>query len=639
MPAPASSTDRVQFGVFELDLQNAELRKSGVKVKLQEQPLKILKILLENPGRIVGREELQRRVWPANTFVEFDQGLYSAMARLRDALGDSSESSRFIETVARRGYRFIAPVTAVPTAQDAASEQKTKSGSDKGLTLRRLAVNLMAGLVGGALLLALVLGFNMAGVRQWLHSRPSPIRSVAVLPFENLSGDPGQEYFTDGMTDELITDLAQLPYLQVISRTSVMRYKNSRETLPQIARELNVDAVVEGTLARSGDRVRIRVQLIRAADDHHLWAQAYEREIGNLFSMQTDAAREIAEQVGINVGSSGPSPSRSIHPTAPEAYENYLKGRYSARTRKRSDMEEAAAYFREAIRQDPELALAYAGLADAYLFELNFGSDSDAKDAIAKTRVTATKALEINPNLAEPHVILAILAESVDWNWAEADKQYKRALELEPGSAEAHCERATFLAAMGRPAEAVAEVETAVKLDPLSANTHARAGWAYGFAGEHDREIDESQKALQIDPGIVTARAHLINGYMAKGMYDQGMSEFEKYAVQRDFSPESISAIKNAYQKSGIRGYWQELINLIEQKRMPGFVDNSFLASNYAALGNKAKALEYLEKGYAEREGDMEFLNVIPEFRILDSEPRFQELVRKVGLPPPKVTN
>jgi TolB-like protein/DNA-binding winged helix-turn-helix (wHTH) protein len=426
MPAPASSTDRVQFGVFELDLQRAELRKSGVKVKLQEQPLKVLQVLLERPGQIVGREELQKRIWPVNTFVEFDQGLYSAMARLREALGDSSDSPRFIETVARRGYRFIAPISGMPRQN---VQSSAKAEEPKSLALRRAIVSVLGGLLGGTLLLAGLLAFNVGGVRNWLRLRTTPIRSIAVLPLENLSGDPEQEYFTDGITDELITDLAQLPYLHVISRTSVMHYKKSKKTLPEIARELNVDAVVEGTVERSRNHVRIRVQLVRAGDDRHLWARAYERETGDLLSMQTDAAREIAEQVGINVGRSGQSVPGSNHSTTAEAYETYLKGRYYARTTKRADVEQAAAYFREAIRQDPELALAYAGLADAYLLEFFFGWNS--KDADAKTREAATKALDIDLNLAEPHVTLARLAES-DWNWTEADKQYKRAIELEP---------------------------------------------------------------------------------------------------------------------------------------------------------------------------------------------------------------
>ena len=323
MPAPASSTDRVQFGVFELDLQRVELRKSGVKVKLQEQPLKILQVLLERPGQIVGREELQKRIWPVNTFVEFDQGLYSAMARLRDALGDLSDSPRFIETVARRGYRFIAPVTTVVATADVTAEEKITTSPNKTLTVQRLVVNLVVGLIGGALLLTVVLVFNIVGVRDWLHSHTSPIRSIAVLPLENLSGDPEQEYFVDGITDELTTDLAQLPGIRVISRTSANYYRKSMKTLPEIAKELNVDAVVEGTVERSADRVRIRVQLVRGVDDRHLWAQALDRDLRDLLFLQNDAAREIANQIGVKLvrGSS----DRQRHFMSAEAYDSYAK--------------------------------------------------------------------------------------------------------------------------------------------------------------------------------------------------------------------------------------------------------------------------------------------------------------------------
>jgi len=268
---PATTSKIVQFGVFELDLQRAELRKQGVKIKLQEQPLKVLQLLLESPGQIVSRDQIRTRIWPANTFVEFDQGLYSAMARLRDALGDASDSPRFIETVARRGYRFIAPVTGpvVAPIEEIASEGQPKPESQP-LALRRLIYSLLAGLLGGALLLAIVFTFDIAGAREWMRSRTTPIRSIAVLPLQNLSNDPQQDYFADGMTDELTTELAQVGSLRVISRTSAMQYKATKKTLPQIARELHVDAVVEGSVVRSGDHIRITAQLVDAATDQHL---------------------------------------------------------------------------------------------------------------------------------------------------------------------------------------------------------------------------------------------------------------------------------------------------------------------------------------------------------------------------------
>ncbi len=275
----------IQFGVFELDMDAAELHKQGVKVKLQDQPFKVLQILLEKPGQIVTRNELRARVWPANTYVEFDQGLYSAMGRLRETLGDSSESPRFVETLPRRGYRFIAPITASAALTENAGladpDLRVQQGISKPESrMRRFLISVLAGLAGGALVLGAILGFDVAGSREWLRRYSNrPIHSIAVLPLENLSGDPGQDYFADGMTDELITNLAQLSGVRVISRTSIMQYKDTKKTLPQIGRELNVDAVVEGSVVRSGNRVRITAQLVDAATDQHLWAASYDREL------------------------------------------------------------------------------------------------------------------------------------------------------------------------------------------------------------------------------------------------------------------------------------------------------------------------------------------------------------------------
>jgi len=287
MSPPVPNRRLVQFGVFEVDFAAAELRKRGVKVKLQHQPFKVLQLLLERPGQIVTRDELRARVWPADTFVEFDQGLYSAMARLRDALGDSSDSPRFVETVARRGYRFIAPIPE-PADLDHSPALPEPIPQPENLA-RRYLVSGLAGLLGGALLIAIFLGFDVSSVREWLlrHSN-RPVRSLAVLPLENLSGDPEQDYFVDGMTDELITDLAQVGNLRVVSRTSSMRYKKTHKPLPQVGRELDVDAVIEGTVERSGNRVRIRVQLIQAATDQHLWAQTYDRELREMLLLQSD---------------------------------------------------------------------------------------------------------------------------------------------------------------------------------------------------------------------------------------------------------------------------------------------------------------------------------------------------------------
>src|SRR5215467_14434459 len=351
MPASVSSTDRLHFGVFELDLHNAELRKSGVKVKLQEQPLKILQTLLEKHGEIVTREELRGRIWPANTFVEFDQGLYNAMARLRDALGDASENPRFIQTVARRRYKFIAPVTL--TGGESSPEVNPKTDASTWLWVHRWTSGVLAGLLGGALVLVVVFGFDVAGARGWLRSRTPPIRSLAVLPLQNLSNDPQQDYFADGMTDELITELAQVSNLRVISRTSVMSYKGTKKTLPQIGRELNADVVVEGTVERSGSRVRIRVQLVHAESDRHLWARSYDRDLQDAFLLQSEAAGDIVHEIQSSLTSAQQQQLASARKVDAEAHEDYLKGLYFSNKRAVPDFNRSIEYYQRAIAKDP----------------------------------------------------------------------------------------------------------------------------------------------------------------------------------------------------------------------------------------------------------------------------------------------
>ncbi len=491
MSVPASTSKIVQFGVFELDLQRAELRKQGVKVKLQEQPLKVLQLLLESPGQVVGREQIRTRIWPANTFVEFDQGLYSAMARLRDTLGDSSDSPRFIETVARRGYRFIAPV--VEPIAATVTEPATGTESEiqpKTAALRRWIGSLLAGLLGGALLLGIVLGLNIAGSRDWLHSRTTPIRSIAVLPLENLSGDPEQEYFAEGMTDELITDLAQLPYLQVISRTSVMHYKNTKKTLPEIARELNVDAVLEGTVERSNNYVRIRVQLIRAGDDRHLWAASYDRELRDVLILESQAAQDIASEVRINLTSTEQGRIGRAHSVNSEALEAYLKGRYHWNKRSADGLRKAERYFQEAIEKDPNYAPAYAGLADTYILFANFNLAAPGW-AYPRAKEMAFKAIQIDSTLAEAHTSLAALNASYDWNWSGAEQEFRRAIELNPSYATAHHWYAEdLLIRIGRQQEALAEIERARQLDPLSLQINAVQGRILGLTNQNDKAIE-----------------------------------------------------------------------------------------------------------------------------------------------------
>jgi TolB-like protein/DNA-binding winged helix-turn-helix (wHTH) protein len=510
MPAPASTSEVLQFGIFELDLQRAELRKQGVRIKLQEQPLKVLQLLLRNRGEIVTREQLRTDIWPANTFVEFDHGLYSAMARLREALGDSSESPRFIETVARRGYRFIAPVTSpgiviVPVSEPGEIKRQPRS--------QRVVVGVLAGLLAGSLLLGMVLGFNLANSRDWLRRRSNPqVRSIAVLPLQNLSGDPTQEYFADGMTDELITELAELGSVRVISRTSVMQYKGAHKPLRQIGNELGADVVLEGSVLRSGQHVRITAQLIDAASDQHLWARTYDRELGDVLLLQSDMAGAIAEEIRAKIGGNAQSRAARLLRVDPEEQDLYLRGRYHLDKGSEDEINKGIEYFREAIEHNPRDARNYAGLADSYLALSDYYLSPAA--TLAQAKQAAVKALELDENLAETHVSLGAIRFLYDWDWPQAEKEFAQAVRLNPNSSDAHLWRGVFLAQMGRTDEGISEIKLAESLDPLSLAVHVNAGWVYYVARRNERAVQEWRKILDIDPHFTITHTSIWIAYV-----------------------------------------------------------------------------------------------------------------------------
>src|SRR5579862_3993817 len=404
----------VRFATYEVSLQSGEMRKAGLRIRVQQQPMKLLAILLEHPGEVVTREELRSRVWPNESFGDFDQALNIAVGKLRSALGDSAENPRFIETLPKRGYRFIADVSVVDTdarlrrpESVAADPPATESGKTlQGAQLAVVPKHHPWPTRGIIVALTLVLSLSIPFV--WLfRSRgraPAGIRSLAVLPLENLSGDASQNYFADGMTDELITDLAQISALRVISRTSAMVYKDAHKSLPQIARELNVDAVVEGSVLRSGDQVRITAQLIEARTDKHLWSQSYEGDLRETLTVQNSVARAIADQIRINLTPREQAALRSVDVVNPAAYESYLKGRFFWNKRTADGLRTALAYFDQAIEEDPNYARSYSGLADTYalLGDWQYAA-MPAKEAFPKAKAAAIIALELDSSLGEAH--------------------------------------------------------------------------------------------------------------------------------------------------------------------------------------------------------------------------------------------
>ncbi len=425
----------IRFGVFEVDLRSGELRKQGLKIKLQGQPIQILALLLERPGELVTREELREKLWPADTFVDFEHGLNAAIKKLRAALGDSADSPRFVETLHRRGYRFIASVEGLgATVRPPEIVRKPAAPLAAGVHRRNAwvaALTLMA-------LVAMLFGLNVGGWRERLLGGvgPVPIESLAVLPLENLSGDPEQEYFVDGMTDALISDLGRIRALRVISRTSTMQYKETRKSLPQIARELNVDAVIEGSVLRAGKQVRITVKLMRAEPEQQLWTQSYERDFSEILALQREVARAVAREIKIALTPEEQARLAIASSVNPGAYESYLRGRYHLATETNDGMELAIEYFQQALEKDPNYALPYAGLAEAYQMVGSRGL-LPRSAAITRAKAAAEKALEMDPALGEAHYSLGFI-RYWSWDWSGAERAFKRAIELSPSNVHAY---------------------------------------------------------------------------------------------------------------------------------------------------------------------------------------------------------
>jgi TolB-like protein/DNA-binding winged helix-turn-helix (wHTH) protein/Flp pilus assembly protein TadD len=649
----------LRFGTYEVSLQSGELRKAGVRIRIQQQPLKLLAVLLERPGEVVTREELRGRVWPNESFGDFDQAVNIAIAKLRSALGDSAENPRYIETLPKRGYRFIADVSVVDTdghTKRPGSAAGDLPGTEPGRPLQGNGLAVPSGkepghqLQGAGLAVApksrrwstrrvivasaLVLSLPILSV--WLfrslRRAPTGIRSLAVLPLESLSGDASQNYFADGMTDELITDLAQISALRVISRTSVMVYKGARKPLPQIARELNVDAVVEGTVLRSGDQVRITAQLIEASTDKHLWSQSYEGELRDTLALQDKVAGAIADQIRINLTAQEQAALKQAKVVSPEAYESYLKGRYFWNKRTAESLKVALAYFNQAIDEDPKYAPAYAGLADTYALLGDWQyAVMTPREALPKAKAAALKALELDSTLGEAHNSLAFLLDGFDWDLDAGGKEFRRAIELNPGYATAHHWYAWHLSLLGRYDEAIAEMKKAESLDPLSLIINADLAELLVLAHSYDESILQSRKAIEMDPNFALAHNQLAQAYLQKHMYDEAVTELQKAVRLSGGSPTCMANLARAYVLSGNRSEAVKLLSELKKRSTPGYSHGSEIAVIYASLGDTDQAMNWLEKGYAERFNPGVLQR--PGFDPLRSDSRFQNLVHRMGLP------
>jgi TolB-like protein/DNA-binding winged helix-turn-helix (wHTH) protein/Flp pilus assembly protein TadD len=648
----------VRFGTFEVSLQSGEVRKAGVRIRVQQQPLKLLGVLLERPGEVVTREELRSRVWPNENFGDFDQAVNIAIAKLRSALGDAAENPRYIETIPKRGYRFIADVSFVDAdgrirrpdsaSADSPETEPVHQFQGNGLTVPPvtepgpqlespgLAVAPQRRLwPTGHVIMALALVLSLAILSLLLfrsRGHEQAIRSLAVLPLENLSGDASQDYFSDGMTDELITDLAQISALRVISRTSVMVYKGARKPLPQIARELNVDAVVEGTVLRAGDQVRITAQLIDAATDKHLWSQSYEGELRNTLELQDRVARAIAEQIQINVTPREQAALKSVRVVNPEAYESYLKGRYFWNKRTADGLRVALAYFNQASEEDPNYAQAYSGLADTYALLGDWQyAVMTPKQAYPKAKAAALRAVELDSALGEAHNSLAFVLDGFDWDLDSGGKEFRRAIELNPGYATAHHWYAWHLGLLGRYDEALAEMRKAESLDPLSLIINADLAELLVLAHSYDESMRQSRKTIEMDPNFAMAHNQLGQAYLQQHLYREAVVELQKAVQLSAESPTCIANLARAYALSGHRSEAIKLLSDLKASSTPGYSHASEIAVIYVSLGDRDEAMNWLEKGYAERFNPGVLIR--PGFDPLRSDPRFQNLAHRVGLP------
>jgi TolB-like protein/DNA-binding winged helix-turn-helix (wHTH) protein len=624
MKPPQSQFPRVvRFGTFEVDVPTGELRKNGIKLKLQEQPFQVLCILLEHPGEIVTREELRSRLWPADTFVDFDHSLNAAVKRLRDALGESADAPVFIETLARRGYRFIA--TVVPNGLQ---REQSKSPLRQWVFLLVVAAPIV--------IVVVLFALDAGGLRSKLLFRSSAqpqIRSLAVLPLTNLSGDPEQEYFSDGMTDALIADLSKIGALRVTSRTSSMRYKRVSKALPEIGRELNVDGVVEGSIMRSGNRVRITVQLIRVSTDQDLWAETYERDLGDVLKLQGDVAQAVAQQVRAQVTPEQQARLRSAPAVNPQAYEAYLRGSSLLRSDTGATLRNAQAYFEEAVRRDPRFAPAYVGLADCYL-ALGKYRWIPPQDASRYGSEAIHKALQIDGTLGEAHSSLGFLTWQYGWDWQTAEKEMRYAVDLNPNYVEGHFTLVWYLAWNGRRDEALAESQKIRSLDPAYPLASFGESAVYYHQRAYRSLIEVSQRTVITNPNSWSGHYFLAVGYEGSDQLAQAIPEYERAVALSQSDSDPTAGLAYAYATLGKRAEAARILSELQQQSKVTYVSPYMIAVMYAGLGENNKAFEFLEKAYQERSPDVAyFLRADLRMDSLRPDPRFQDLMHRMNFP------
>ena len=628
----------IRFGIFEVNLDSGELRRRGVKVKLQEQPLQALLMLLERPGEVTKRDELQKRLWPSDTFGDFDRGLNKAINRLREALGDDADNPRFIETLPQRGYRFIAQVEAAeatpvtrppelspgtqadPPLSPPAPERQPGSTGIRHAMQRRGVLAVIGGLIAVPLL---SLGYRL------VRSTSRRIESIAVLPLENLSGDPAQEYFSDGMTDELIGQIARIASLRVISRTSVMQYKGGRgKSLPLIARELNVDAILEGSAVQSGQKVRITARLIRAHDEQHLWSEEYERDLTDIMAVRSEVARAVAREIQIKLTPRDQTSLTRTRPVKPDAYVAFLKGNFFL-YKGIPGVLRSIDFFTQAVKLDWSYADAHAGLAQALCYKGIFGFRPSAETHLP-ARVAALKALELDESNASAHNVLAEVKKGYDWDLAGAVTEYRRALQLNPSHLLTRLWYAECLTRMGRHEEALTEYGRALTLDPVSPLSSNSRAMYFLRTRRYDEAIRASQQALELDPQFINALWWQGLSYAGNRNFSKAIASLAK-AVSMSEGPLFRALLGHVYGRAGERAKALGILKELTTMSMQRYVTPMDFAVIFAGLGDVDSTFQWLENAYETRATRVHELSWM-YFDGVRSDPRYSDLIRRLGL-------
>ncbi len=637
-PSPSPRPQRIAFDDFELDLRSGELRKHRSRIRLQAQPFRLLVLLLANAGQVVTREEICRELWPTNTFVDFEHSLAAAVNKIRDALGDSADTPKYVETLPKRGYRFMGevksepPVVISPRETQESEQLAAVVTHEAPISPTRMPTRGLALLAAAALVAAALLIWKIVRERRVVVGSTPQIQSLAVLPLINLSGDAGQDFFADGMTEELTTDLGKISALRVISRTSAMRYKDTNEPLREIARELNVDAVVEGTVARSGNHLRVTANLVQASPEKHLWSESYESEVGDALTLQGTIAQTVAREIQVKLTRQEQNLLAAATPVNPEAHDLYLKGLYTIRGMESAESsEKAIEYFQQAIDKDPSYAAAYTALSNVYSTWIP-GMNHSPRDLMPKATGFALKALTLDNTLADAHSLLGMIALCYDWDWSAAEKEYEQTMALNPNHVWAHEWHSRGLVAQGRTDEAIAEAERVLALSPTPLEWDSPI-WVFVLARRYDLARERAQKLLEVAPNWVWGHFEMALIYEQEGKLEKAAQESLRADELFGMDPKRVAQLKETLAKSGPKGYWKRTLDNYRESAKSDYVPPVLVAKSCVRVGDKECAFEWLERGLEERDDLMINLNVEPVFDSLRSDPRFQELVRRVGIP------